>query len=133
MKAPLKSRPARSRGIPASLLLLLALLAGRPVSATNVLMQHNDLARTGANTNETILTTTSVTTNTFGQLFANPVDGQVYAQPLYVQNLSLAGGIHNVVFVCTENNSVYAFDADTAGITYWHVNFGTPTPPRAVI
>jgi len=132
MKNPLKIQPARSRRFSATLLLpvvILTLLAGRPARATNVLTQHNDLARTGANTNETILTTTSVNASTFGRLFANPVDGQVYAQPLYVQNLSLAGGIHNVVLVCTENNSVYAFDADTAGITYWHQNFGTPFTP----
>ncbi|MGP8201237.1 MAG: pyrrolo-quinoline quinone [Limisphaerales bacterium] len=94
--------------------------------AVNVLMQHNDLARTGANTAETILTTANVNTNSFGRLFTDPVDGQVYAQPLYVQDLSLSGGTHNVVFVCTESNSVYAFDADTGGITYWHVNLGTP-------
>jgi len=89
-------------------------------------MQHNDLARTGANTSETILTTANVNTNNFGKLFSDSVDGQIYAQPLYVENLSISGGTHNVVFVCTENNSVYAFDADTVGITYWKTNLGTP-------
>jgi hypothetical protein len=94
--------------------------------AANVLMQHNNLARTGANTAETILTVANVNDDSFGKLFTNSVDGPVYAQPLYVENLPIAGGTHNVVFVCTENNSVYAFDADTAGITYWQTNFGTP-------
>ncbi len=94
--------------------------------AVNVLTQHGDLARTGANTAEPILTPLNVNVNNFGKLFTDNVDGQVYAQPLYVENLSMSGGIHNVVFVCTENNSVYALDADTGGTTYWHVNLGTP-------
>lgn len=96
--------------------------------AVNVLTQHNDLSRTGANIQETILTPANVNTTNFGKLFSNPVDGQVYAQPLYMQNLSIAGGVHDVVFVCTESNSVYAFDADTGGKTYWHTNLGTPFP-----
>src|SRR5580658_2802635 len=79
-------------------LLGIALLAPRAF-ATNVLTQHNDLSRTGANTEETILTPANVATS-FGELFANSVDGQVYAQPLYVQNLNISGGVHNVVFVC---------------------------------
>ncbi len=93
---------------------------------TSVLTQHNDLARTGANLAETILTPANVNPANFGPLFSDPVDGEVYAQPLYMENLNIAGGTHNVVFVCTESNSVYAFDADTAGITYWQVNLGTP-------
>lgn len=96
--------------------------------AVNVLTQHYDIARTGANTAETVLTPANVSTS-FGKLFADTLDGQVYAQPLYVQTLSLSGGTHNVVFVCTENNSVYAMDADRASVTYWHVNLGTPFTP----
>lgn len=94
----------------------------------NVLTQHNDLSRTGANTSETILTPANVAVS-FGKLFTDNVDAQVYAQPLYVQNLNIAGGAHNVVFVCTESNSVYAFDADIAGDLYWHTNLGTPYSP----
>ena len=101
--------------------------------AVNVLTQHNDLSRTGANTSETILTPANVNPTNFGKLFTDAVDGQVYAQPLYVENLSISGGTHDVVFVCTESNSVYAFDADTAGITYWHTNLGTPFALLAAI
>ena len=80
---------------------------------TSVLTQHNDTLRTGLNPNETILTTSNVTVSQFGKLFARPVDGQVYAQPLYVPNVSIAGGKHNVLIVATEADSVYAFDADS--------------------
>src|SRR5579885_2631421 len=78
-----------------------------------VLTQHNDNNRSGLDLNETILNTTNVTARRFGKLFTRRVDGQVYAQPLYISNLSIPGrGTHNVVFVATMNNSVYAYDAD---------------------
>jgi hypothetical protein len=80
---------------------------------TPVLTQHNDAARTGQNTSETILTTTNVNVNQFGKLFALPVDAQVYAQPLYVPGVTVNGATHNVLIVATENDTVYAFDADT--------------------
>src|SRR5579864_4617977 len=96
--------------------------------AANVLTQHYDVTRTGANTAEKILTPGNVSSGSFGKLFQDNVDGQIYAQPLFVENLSISGRKHNVVFVCTENNSVYALDADTGGATHWHVNLGRPFP-----
>ena len=97
--------------------------------STDVLTQHNDQFRTGANTSETTLTTSNVNANSFGRLFSYPVDGTVYAQPLYVSGLNISGGTHNVVFVVTMENSVYAFDAD-ANVLYWQANYttGTITP-----
>jgi hypothetical protein len=119
--------PGKNRGrIPCLLISLAAVLIFSQAQAASVIMQHNDLARTGANTAEAILTPANVVTNSFGKLFTDSVDGQVYAQPLFVENLNIAGGTHNVVFVCTENNTVYAFDADTGSTIYWKTYFGTP-------
>src|SRR5260221_13862065 len=73
-----------------------------------VLTQHNDNQRTGSYLSETTLNTSDVTVNQFGKLFTRQVDGQIYAQPLFVPDLSLPGGTHNVVFVATMHNSVYA-------------------------
>src|SRR5579862_6151902 len=85
----------------------------------SVLTQHNDNAQTGQNTSETILNTTNVNTSQFGKLFAMPADGQVYAQPLYVPGVTINGGVHNVVIIATENDSVYAYDADLSGAPLW--------------
>src|SRR5262245_491139 len=80
-----------------------------------VLSGHYDAFLSGANTQETILTPANVNSTNFGNLFNYAVDGYIYAQPLYVPNLTSAGGTHNVVFAATEHDSVYAFDADGGG------------------
>src|ERR1035437_8838406 len=95
-------------------------------AAVNVLTWHNDNFRTGQNTNETMLTPANVNTNTFGLLFSYPVDGKVYAQPLYVAGLPIPGlGTRNVVFIATQHDSVYAFDADGTNGLIWQVSLGT--------
>src|SRR5580692_8885898 len=91
------------------LLLAAATVLAQPVA---VVTYHNNNDRTGVNQSETALTPSTVSESTFGKLFSMPVDGQVYAQPLYVPALSIGGAPYNVVYVATENNSVYAFDAD---------------------
>jgi hypothetical protein len=90
----------------------------------NVLMNHNDLKRTGWNRNETILTTDNVSSGNFGKIFSRTVDDQIYAQPLVVSNISIGGNLHNIVIVATVNNSLYAFDADDPNdsTAYWQVN-----------
>lgn len=86
-----------------------------------VLTYHNDNQRTGRNLSETQLTLQTVNSTTFGKLFVIGTDGRVDAQPLYVPNLSIAGnGIHNVLFVASEHDTVYGFDADD-GATLWQV------------
>ncbi len=88
---------------------------------TNVLTYHNDNARTGENLSETILTPANVNATNFGKLGFMSVDGLVDAEPLYVAGLTVNGATHNVVFVVTENDSVYAFDADSFS-QLWHVS-----------
>jgi hypothetical protein len=95
------------------------------VASAQVLTQHNDLGRTGQNLHETILTPNNVKATEFGKLFSYPVDNQIYAQPLYVPNVSIPGqGTHNVLYVATEGDSIFAFDADgLAPGLLWSVNF----------
>ena len=98
------------------LLALVCLLLPSASAQTPVLTQHNNNARTGAYTTETVLTPANVNQATFGKLFSYPADGRIYAQPLYVPNVSITGkGTHNVIFIATEHDSVYAFDADSNG------------------
>src|SRR5437660_12815264 len=101
----------------------LALIAFVPaIFAVDVLTWHNDNARTGQNLSETILTPANVNFNQFRKLFIIPTDGQVYAQPLYVSNLTIPGnGVHNVVYIATEHDTVYACDADN-GAVLWQVS-----------
>ena len=81
---------------------------------------HNNLLRDGTNTHEYALTTSTVTSSTFGKLFACAIDGAAYAQPLWMPNVSIGSGTHNVVFVATTHDTVYAFDADANPCaTYW--------------
>src|SRR5262245_43547783 len=77
----------------------------------NIVTHRYDPARTGANLVETILNVNNVRPGQFGRLYSYPVDGPVYAQPLYVSNLSIGGVRRNVLFVATMNDKVYAFDA----------------------
>jgi hypothetical protein len=82
---------------------------------------HNDVSRDGVNAKEYALTTSNVTVTSFGKLFSCTADGAVYAQPLWIPNVSIGGGMHNVIVAATMRDSVYVFDADAFPcITYWH-------------
>jgi fibronectin type 3 domain-containing protein len=89
---------------------------------------HNDNLRTGQNLNETVLTPNNVNTSSFGKQFTRPLDGQAIASPLYVENVTVpAQGAHNVVYVATEHDSVYAYDADGRSTTpLWKDSFINP-------
>ena len=104
-----------------------------PPSGVNVLTYHNDIGRTGQNLNETILTHSNVNSTNFGKKGFLTTDGRVDAEPLYVSNLKIGGVSHNVVFVVTEHDSVYAFDADTL-TQVWKVSMiaSGETPSDAV-
>lgn len=86
--------------------------ATSPSGSVNVTTYHYDNKRSGLNNNETSLTPANVKSGTFGKLFSLTVDGYIYAQPLYMSGLTINGAQHNVVFVSTEKDNVYAFDAD---------------------
>src|ERR1022692_1220237 len=95
------------------------LLCIAPFLSGQVTTSQYDNARTGANTHETVLTPKNVAKGQFGKLFALHVDGDVYAQPLYLPAVQIPGkGAHNLLFVATEHDGVYAFDAS-----------GQPSPP----
>ena len=98
------------------------------VTLSSALTYHYDNTRQGQNTNEFILTPGNVNVNSFGKLFSYSLDGYMYAEPVYIPNVVINGQAHNVVFAATENNSVYAFDADSnAGANsglLWQTNLG---------
>jgi len=109
-------------------LCIFAVQCNRAAAQVDVLTQHNDNMRTGANLRETELTPANVSKERFGMLFKRVVDDQLYTQPLVATNVPVAGGTHDIVYVTSVNNSVYAFDANDAEAVapLWHVNFGTP-------
>ena len=121
---------SRARFTPPAILLFLAFAALTPAqgqtSTLGVFTQQYTNARTGNNTYEKILTPKNVNSTKFGKLFSFTVDGQIYAQPLWVYGVKIPGqGTHTVAYVATELDSVYAFDANT-GVQLWQVNFTDP-------
>ena len=123
-----EDRSGLTRGISVSGLILGFAFLASSLGQAQVLTAQYDNARTGANRNEGMLTPRNVNVTQFGKLFAFKVDGDVYAQPLYMPDLEVPGkGKHNVVFVATENDSVYAFDADDGSTApLWRVRLANP-------
>src|ERR1041385_2440091 len=112
---PRPSPPRRLlKGCLASLPVIMALgAASAHAAADDVLTQHNDPSRTGAQLHETQLKPSNVSPSTFGRLYERNVEGQIIAQPLYAGGVNIPGkGLRNVVYVATRKNVVYAFDAD---------------------
>lgn len=105
--------------------LLACVFAAGQVQVTT---EHNDVFRDGANIQETVLTPSNVNFNTFGKLFTQSVDGFIVGQPLYLSGQQMADGLtHNVVYVATQHDSVYAFDADSVQAPLWKTSFINPT------
>ncbi len=103
------------------------------LQAVNIPTQHGDNNRSGLNASETILTPANVNQNSFGKIFEKYVDGDIYAQPLYMQGVNVGGGGKNVIYVATANNSIYAFDADNGSAgAYWTRNCGPAVPQQDV-
>src|SRR5690242_14464538 len=92
----------------------------------SVVQNRYNEANTGANLHETILTPFNVNVARFGKLYNYSVDGAVYAQPLYMPSVSIAGRFHNVVYVATMEDKLYAFDADKSGDPLWFRDFTNP-------
>ena len=110
---------------------LLEGLEARRLLATNITQYHVDSQSTGANLTETQLTPSNVNQSTFGKQFSYPLDGLTFASPLYVPNVNIPGqGYRNVVYVATEHDSVYAFDADSKSNSdpIWVQHFGGSVP-----
>lgn len=143
LSGPTTSAATFSSAAPGSFTVKATSSANNAVSATatigvtnlsGVFTYHNDLARDGVNSQEFALTPSNVQSGSFGKLFGCAVDGEIYAQPLWVANLTIGGGTHNVVFAATENDSVFAFDADASPCKqYWMKSLlpagAIPIPP----
>jgi outer membrane protein assembly factor BamB len=99
--------------------------APQPTQRTDVVTYKNDLGRTGQNLTESVLTLANVNAASFGQQHLLAADGKVDAQPLYLSGLTVQGAVHNVVYLATEADSVYAYDADS-GALLWHVSLLPP-------
>ena len=112
---------ASQGGVKGSASFTVTIAAGTGV---NIPMWHVDPARSGLNASELSLTPSNVSAQTFGKLFSYMVDGYVYATPLLMSNIEINGATHNVLYVATEHNSVYAFDADNygSGSPLWQVS-----------
>jgi hypothetical protein len=121
LKSARRSQPCVCSSARMLSLSLVLLLLSSLAFATDVTTQHNDNQRTGRNLQETILTQANVNSATFGLVFNVPVDNVIDAQPLYLSSLSISGVTHNVLYAVTENDSVYAFDADS-GAQLWKVS-----------
>jgi hypothetical protein len=109
----------------AKLALTVAAAAPPPSTGVDVTTYHYDNARDGLNANEKMLTLANVNSNSFGKLGLYPVDGKVDAEPLYLSQLAIPGGTHNVLYVVTEHDSVYAFDADSGAVLWQKSALGT--------
>jgi len=123
-------------GITRATVLFLAIVAiALPAAGqVSVWTQHNDNSRTGQNLQETTLTTSNVSVSTFGKLFSLPVDSNIYAQPLYIPNLTIQGQTRNALYVATANDTVYAFDADSGDTSPLWIrdDLGTPVPSQDI-
>lgn len=129
METTLRQRCVSAASFLALTLLVVMPTLSAPAAAQDVLTYHGDTLRTGWLSSETQLTTSNVNAQSFGLLNTVAVDGRVDAEPLYVSQLTLSGkiGTHNVLFVVTENNSLYWIDADTGKILL-HRSYGMPVP-----
>ena len=120
-----RGRSCACGGVAVLLTLILPCFASAQSPIAVLTGQYNRF-RTSANLNETTLAPSNVSASSFGLLFTQPVDANIFAQPLYVPGTKINGALHNVVFVATLNNSVYAFDADTSQPALWSTNLGKP-------
>src|SRR5882762_1741408 len=115
-----RATPARNRCL--TLLVVCSAFLSSSFAQPPLLTSRGDISRSGANTNETLLTPSNVSKNSFGRLFSFPVDYVVMAQPLYMPNVNIPGqGTHNVIYIVTQADSVYAIDADN-GAQLWYAS-----------